>query len=367
MRDQTVHTICGTGEQVYDRTGGGIGRTQGLNSPWDLALQGSTLYIAMAGPHQLWTLDLTTMVAKAWAGSGQENIIDGVSTRSAALAQPSGLALYENKLYFADSEVSAVRYANTETAEVSTLIGSGLFDFGDQTGHFRASLLQHPLGVAAQGDVLYVADTYNHKIKKLNLESKQSSDYVGSGNPNLAEERGNSLSLYEPGGLSVDGTLLYIADTNHDRVIRVNTGTRAWSVFELKGLRSSEARRIEEEQFSSVEVGFRKGSELMLILNPHLPKDTHLNADAPLAYAVTNGSGMKIEQVLEKGKLPFEVRLPASSLQNAERLTVALFLAYCTESDKSLCVPVTVGWKVKLIEKNDSSESIELTADVKGG
>jgi DNA-binding beta-propeller fold protein YncE len=187
-RKQTVETICGTGEQVYDRTGGGLGRAQGLNSPWDLALQGNTLYIAMAGPHQLWTLDLKTMLAKAWAGSGQENIIDGVGTRSAALAQPSGLALSGNKLYFADSEVSAVRCANTETSEVTTLIGSGLFDFGDQTGHFRASILQHPLGVAVQNEILYVADTYNHKVKKLDLIQKQSSDFAGSGNPNLGEE-----------------------------------------------------------------------------------------------------------------------------------------------------------------------------------
>lgn len=365
LAKQTVETICGTGEQIYDRTGGGLGRAQGLNSPWDLALQGNTLYIAMAGPHQLWTLDLKTMLAKAWAGSGQENIIDGVGTRSAALAQPSGLALSGNKLYFADSEVSAVRCANTETSEVTTLIGSGLFDFGDQTGHFRASILQHPLGVAVQNEILYVADTYNHKVKKLDLIQKQSSDFAGSGNPNLGEESETSLSLYEPGGLCVNGETLYIADTNHDRIIKVDTDTRTWSVFELKGLRASETQIMEESQFRSVEVGFRKGSDLKLILNPQLPKGTHLNADAPLAYAVTDGNGMKMEQVIEKGKLPVEVTLPASSLRNSEQLTVALFLAYCTENDRSLCVPVTVGWKLTLIEKDASLERVELTADVK--
>jgi hypothetical protein len=74
---------------------------------------------------------------------------------------------------------------------------------------------------------------------------------------------------------------------------------------------------------------------------------------------------MQMEQVIEKGKLPLEVTLPASSLRNAEQLAVALFFAYCTENDRSLCVPVTVGWKLTLIEKDASLERVELTADVK--
>ena len=73
------------------------------------------------------------MIARALAGSGRENIVDG-PTESAALAQPSGLSLDGNFLYFADSEVSAVRRIDLAAEQVHTLIGKGLFDFGDVDG-----------------------------------------------------------------------------------------------------------------------------------------------------------------------------------------------------------------------------------------
>ncbi|MEK7315873.1 MAG: thioredoxin-like domain-containing protein, partial [Candidatus Eisenbacteria bacterium] len=87
-----VKTVAGTGEQSFDRAGGKRGTSQGLNSPWDLAVEGSTCFIAMAGPHQVWRLDLPLGLCRAWAGSGRENLVDG-PVESSALAQPSGLAL----------------------------------------------------------------------------------------------------------------------------------------------------------------------------------------------------------------------------------------------------------------------------------
>ncbi|HMD54374.1 MAG TPA: thioredoxin-like domain-containing protein, partial [Phycisphaerae bacterium] len=130
---QSVTTILGTGQEVYDTTGGGIGTAQGINSPWDLALSGNNLYIAMAGEHQIWRMDLPTRQAAPVAGSGDEDLADGQGI-AAALAQPSGLALDGNLLYFSDSENSAVRGINLQTGDVFTIVGHGLFDFGDVDG-----------------------------------------------------------------------------------------------------------------------------------------------------------------------------------------------------------------------------------------
>src|SRR2546426_178286 len=130
-----VRTIAGTGVMGYDRSGGKKGTQQALNSPWDVAVEGSTLYVAMAGPHQLWRIDLPMGFARAFVGSGRENIVDG-PVEAAALAQPSGLALSGNYLYFADSEVSAVRRVDLAEEKVETLIGRGLFDYGDRDGDF---------------------------------------------------------------------------------------------------------------------------------------------------------------------------------------------------------------------------------------
>lgn len=357
---KTVTTISGTGEQVYDRLGGGIGTLQGLNSPWDLVLDGNTLYIAMAGPHQLWTLDLPTGVARAWVGSGREDIYDGTGTKSAALAQPSGLWLDGEWLYFADSEVSAVRRANIKTTEVQTLVGSGLFDFGDKVGSFKNTLLQHPLGVAVyKGDVL-VADTYNHRIKKLAQGTKESSFLIGSGTPELATEAPERLSLYEPGGISVEGDWLYIADTNHDRIIRVSLKDNSWSEFSLTGLRTMESTTMDHDAKAEAEVHFQKGADLVLSLGAMLPSGVHLNKDAPLAYAVNMGNGAPIEGLVSKHELPVKVVIPAASLKSGDA-TATLFFAYCTDKDAGLCVPVSVGYTLHLSEGSDTMVEVSAT------
>jgi len=364
MQARTVSTISGTGEQVYDRMGGGIGASQGLNSPWDVVLLDQTLYIAMAGPHQIWTLDLPTGVARAWAGSGREDIIDGTGTRSAALAQPSGLALEGDWLYFADSEVSAVRRVNIKTTQVETLVGSGLFNFGDQTGGFKTTLLQHPLGVAIhQGDVL-VADTYNHKIKRLAVSAKQSSDFIGSGSPELTSESASALSLYEPGGLSVSGGMLYIADTNHDRVVKVSLSDGQWSTFELFGLRTIESAHMEHDATAEATVPFHKGKELTLYLNATLPRGVHLNKQAPVSFVVKTDGATPFEGLAASTDLPVRVQIPAHAI-TGNAIEAMLAFAYCTDDHEGLCVPVSVNWRIKLVEDAGSENLSELTAEVK--
>lgn len=366
LQAQTVTTISGTGEQVYDRTGGGIGTDQGLNSPWDLALSGDTLFIAMAGPHQLWTLDLKTNTARAWVGSGSENIVDGIGTSSAALAQPSGLAISGEWLYFADSEVSAVRRVHIPTRRVETLIGTGLFNFGDRVGGFPKSLLQHPLGVAVYQDDILVADTYNHRIKRLNLDVRESSYLVGSGNPDLASETASSLALYEPGGLSVAEDILYIADTNHDRIIRYDMLSGKWSPLELKGLRIEAARRMDTDQAIDTTVAIQSNSRLAFRLAPVLPKGVHLNAEAPMNWSLREltGSNKADEGLIEKPALPVDVTIDNVNINTADSYLLTLDFAYCTDANMGLCIPATVIWKLQFRQDTSAPDRVGLTAAV---
>lgn len=235
LATSTVTTVAGTGEQGYDRRGGQQGVKQVLASPWALEMAGKTLFIAMAGTHQVWSYDPATRVAKAFAGSGRENIVDG-SAGDANLAQPSGLALLGDKLYVADSEVSAIRGVSVANGAVDTVVGRGLFVFGDVDGSGNAVKLQHPLGVAADGAAgLLIADTYNHKIKTVDPKTRTVKSLYGTGKPGKSAA-GGKPAFFEPGGLDVAGNRVFVADTNNHRVVVIDRTTGQWAAVKVDGL-----------------------------------------------------------------------------------------------------------------------------------
>ena len=125
----------------------------------------------------------------------------------------------EGVLYFVDSETSSVRSADLTTEHhVSTLAGAGLFEFGDVDGEGAAARLQHPLGIDFQDGMVYVADTYNNKIKRLGTGTRTVVSIAGSGERALKDGALAAAAFYEPGGLSVAGERIYVADTNNHAV-----------------------------------------------------------------------------------------------------------------------------------------------------
>ncbi|MBW4669513.1 MAG: redoxin domain-containing protein [Cyanomargarita calcarea GSE-NOS-MK-12-04C] len=223
LQQQIVETIAGNGEQSRNiRRHSGIGLETALNSPWDLVKLGKKLYIAMAGFHQIWEMDLnTTNIVQTYAGIGAEACIDGVVTES-AFAQPSGITTNGKELYIADSEVSSIRGVELVENQVRTICGSGdLFGFGDVDGVGEEARLQHCLGVEYAENFIWVADTYNHKIKLVNLHGNCQT-VLGNGAVGLQDGQGKNTHFSEPSGLSILGKELYIADTNNHAIRCVN-------------------------------------------------------------------------------------------------------------------------------------------------
>ncbi|WP_030805785.1 thioredoxin-like domain-containing protein [Streptomyces sp. NRRL F-2799] len=161
-----VTTLAGTGRQwMQGAPTSGPARRVALSSPWDVALFGGKVWIAMAGVHQLWTYDPVAETVQVAAGTTNEGLVDGPGAE-AWFAQPSGLAATEERLWLADSETSALRWVDLDGA-VHTAVGTGLFDFGHRDGEAGQALLQHPLGVTALPDgSVAVADTYNHALRR---------------------------------------------------------------------------------------------------------------------------------------------------------------------------------------------------------
>ena len=228
LTTRQVVTVAGDGTQnpEFDALPGDA-RERPLNSPWDLEWAHGVLFVAMAGSHQIWGYDPQNGILAGHAGSGREDHLDG-PLLAAALAQPSGLSSDGNVLFIADSEVSSVRTADLDPrgGHVRTVVGQGLFDYGDVDGRGDEVRLQHPLDVEFHHGRVYVADTYNHKIKVIDPAVRESRTLAGSGAAGLEDGPLAEARFHEPGGLSGAGDKLFVADTNNHaiRVIDLERG-----------------------------------------------------------------------------------------------------------------------------------------------
>ncbi|HJU14106.1 MAG TPA: thioredoxin-like domain-containing protein [Candidatus Nitrosotalea sp.] len=237
LPSRKVSTVAGTGRQGPWMSKGGKGLETSISSPWDVAVKDNLVFIAMAGNHQIWSLDVETGLVKPFAGNGHEDIVDGARS-SARLAQPSGLAVLGDKLYFTDSETSSIREIDLVSGFVRTLAGHGLFVFGHKDGSLEEALFQHPLGLAATQDHVYVADTYNSAIRVIDLKKATTSTLIGyegmKGTCNLGEPGCDTLGLYEPGDVKIYQSRLYIADTNNHLVRVYDLETNRLTTLEIR-------------------------------------------------------------------------------------------------------------------------------------
>jgi len=344
LRGRTVSTIAGTGEQAREFNVPGRGRDVALNSPWDLAVRDGIIYIAMAGSHQIWRLDPDTLDACPYAGSGREELIDG-SLRSAALAQPSGLAVGGEWLYVADSEVSAIRAVDLDPAgEVRTIVGEGLFEFGDADGVGEEVRLQHPLGIAHHDGLLYIADSYNNRIKVLDPATRRAVALVGSGERGFDDGDAAGARLNEPSGLDWGNGLLYIADTNNHavRVFDPSFGTLSTlpirAASEAPSLTASPVDAGSPPALAEAAVAPGEGAIELLV---RLPEGHELNHEAPLRYSVSSSCPDMVTVeggmgTIESTGLP--IRIPARFIAGRALVRIDMTIYHCQGGDAGLCL-----------------------------
>jgi hypothetical protein len=233
----SVRTVAGTGKRGVDRFASGPGPEVELASPWDLTMHDETLMIAMAGLHQLWQFDPATGQVAVLAGTGREALEDG-PLMEAILAQPCGITSDGSALFFADSESQAIRRAiPSQNGSVSTIVGTGLFDYGDADGIGERALLQHPQAVVAHNGMLYVADSYNHRIKIVDLATRECRSWLGARRiPGHIDGAAGTAAFYEPGGLSIAGNTLWIADTNNHAIRAADLSSGEVRSIAIQGL-----------------------------------------------------------------------------------------------------------------------------------
>lgn len=375
LKARKVETLVGTGEQARRFNVPGVGTTVALNSPWDVLVHGGKLYVAMAGPHQLWVVDPQTREAKPYAGSGRENHVNG-PLLDAALAQPSGLATDGKSLFFADSEISSIRAASLPPGnEVSTVVGKGLFDFGDVDGSGDDVRLQHPLGVAYAGGKLYVADTYNHKVKELEIAKRTSRTYAGTRERGTRDGERKQAQFNEPGGISATSKALFIADTNNHLIRRLDLEGGKVTTVELKGLELLTKHTTRKFRGRVVDVAKQTiaPGAASIALSFALPAGYKYNQGAPfyVAYKTADDGAVKITakqaaQNFTEPKFPFEI--PIEAVKGQTTATVDAVIYFCNDEKEKVCLvdSVRVNLPLEVQAGAPKQAKIEVAAKAKG-
>jgi DNA-binding beta-propeller fold protein YncE len=345
LQSRTLTTIAGTGEQAsaYPPRPG-IGLDVALSSPLDVAVDAGQLYIAMAGSHQIWAYRFLDRSIAPLAGSAREGIVDGPPA-DAELAQPSGLTLDgRGSLFFVDSESSTVRRLALNSRDGVTTIAGGtrdLFSFGDVDGIGGEARLQHPLALAYVGGALYIADSYNNKIKRVDPQTGEVRTLFGA---ERGWRDGDTPLFYEPGGIAAAGNLLYIADTNNHAIRVIDTAAGTARTLVLQGVERFNPRAGADTYRGTVinlpPATIAPGAGVVRLALT-LPPGYKVNDLAPSAVRwQTQGNAVILPADADQALagLSFPLEIPAAFAAGAGTLTADLTVIYCEAETPELCL-----------------------------
>jgi DNA-binding beta-propeller fold protein YncE len=402
LKTKTVTTIAGVGQQAkhpwpgmeeFRLTGvlperwAGPPKTTALNSPWDLWVHDKKLYIAMAGPHQIWMMPLDESEIGPYAGNGREDIVDGklvpptpYEAGYSSFAQPSGLSSDGEWLFVADSEGSSIRAVPFDRKkEVRTVVGSEnlpggrLFAFGDVDGPKETAKLQHALGVTYLDGQIYVTDTYNNKVKVVDAKTGETTTLAGTGKPGKTDE---PATFDEPAGIAHVKGKLYIADTNNHLIRTIDLDSKKVGTLEISGLQSPKPNTTTKptekkptfkgalQETAPLATVQPENGQIKVNVQLKIPAGWKVNALAPMSYWVdsTKATGPVNRAAFGKKKLPepvanFAVDLPVSGAGEDE-ITISLNYYYCQDADEGVCKIGAVVFTVPLKIADDAKDKV---------
>ncbi len=231
--DGTIATIAGTGTAGYGGDGGAATAAQ-LNNPVRLALDGAgNLYVADSGNHRVRRVDAADGTVSTVAGTGDPGSAgDGGAATAAQLFAPYGLAVDgAGNLFIADTFNHRVRRVDAASGNIATVAGTGISGFGGDGGAATAAQLDGPHDVAVDtAGNLYVADATNHRVRRVAAADGTIATVAGTGDQGFGGDgaAATAAKLDGPVGLALDTTGgLRIADVGNHRVRRVGTATGA--------------------------------------------------------------------------------------------------------------------------------------------
>ena len=392
--DENVSTVAGVGEisempfpkQDGFRKWSGDPLKTKLKSPWSLLVHSDWLYIGMAGSHQIWRMALDGSKIELFAGNGREDVVDGpylpsepYKIGSASFGQPMGITRSLETMYVADAEGNSIRQVPLiPNGTVTTLLGTDylpqgrLFSYGDVNGPYKTAKFQHPMDVEFHIDRIFVADTYNNKIKSIqgsvDLIARDNAfleDFIGTGQAGLSNDP-NEVMFDEPGGLSASASKLYVADTNNHVVRVVGIYNKETSTIKIEGLEPPVSNRNTRpdlswaHQIETKPVAVTKDKQLSLDAELFIAEYLKLNDQAANGYYVdfldTDKKPIEMNdfQPIDPTKSDFKINVDAIP-GGTKYIRISMIYYYCTKGGEGICRLGGVAWTVPVISDDTQS------------
>jgi DNA-binding beta-propeller fold protein YncE len=335
------------------------------DTPWDIAATADGLLVSMAAANELVLVDPDSGEIRPYAGSGRLGVANG-GADTAEFAMPAGLAVgNEGFAYVADAESGSIRSVASDGTTGRIAGGAdGLFDIGDADGVGSSARLQHPLGVAVGGNDLWVADTYNSKIKRIDLATGALETLVGG----EGWRDGPAPLFSAPAGLDLSGGLLYVADRDNHSVRIVDTDSGATETVILQGIERLVPADTEFDGtllvLDPVDVTAGVGT---LTLDVTFPPGYKANELAPSRFewtaagdAVDAPDAANVSIPGPAFPMPFDFTFAAGE----GRLQGDVWLVYCESTAESMCLFDRVRIEVPLQVTSGGSSDVAVAYQV---
>jgi len=221
-------TLAGSpGVQGLADSTDGMGDTARFNMPEGIAIVGSTLYVADYANAKIRAVSTLTGNTATLAGSsfGNADSSDGTGA-TAKFGAPQGITTDGIYLYTVDVSYDTIRKVAIANGDTTTVAGTGAGGYADSSdGTGATAQFEFPKGIVVVESSLYVTDTLNQVIRKVDVATGNTTTFAGQhGVKGLANGIGTAATFTYPADISSDGTSLYVSDSGLIRSINLSTG-----------------------------------------------------------------------------------------------------------------------------------------------
>jgi hypothetical protein len=221
--DWAVTTLAGT-PSTYGGFNDATGAAALFINPNSITTDGTDLYVADHGNNRIRKIVISSKVVTTVAGGASSGYNDGTGI-AAKFTHPDGITTDGSNLYVAESGTHQIRKIVISSKVVTKLAGYRYSGDTDATG--EDARFDTPVDLTTDGTNIYVADNNNHSIRKVVISSGVVTTFAGtSGAYGSTDDTGNDARFKNPTGITTDGTNLYVVDQGNLTIRKIVISSR---------------------------------------------------------------------------------------------------------------------------------------------